>query len=69
MVKECFIQIKDKLLEAEFIRVFQYSTVIESSIMAGGHNSEAIAYPDQVAVVRIDEKLKEVPLSDVIFKK
>ncbi len=66
MDKECYVKIKTELVEAEFIGVYQYSGVIEPSPMIGGHPGGVIAYP--VAVVKLNEKLKEVKLSDITFK-
>lgn len=67
MSQKCFVNIKTKLMEAEFLGVYQYSNVIEPSLMVGGHNGGVIAYP--VAVVRVGTELKEVKLSSVLFKK
>ena len=66
MDKECYVKIKTELVEAEFIGVYQYSRVIEPSPMIGGHPGGVIAYP--VVVVKLNEKLKEVKLSDITFK-
>jgi hypothetical protein len=65
--KECYVTIKTKVTEAEFIGVFQYSNVIDPSPMRGGHNGGVIAYP--VAVVKVGTELKEVKLTSVIFKR
>ncbi|OIJ12688.1 hypothetical protein BKP37_12875 [Anaerobacillus alkalilacustris] len=72
MDKDCYVNIKNELLEnelleAEFIGVFQYSHVLDPSPMIGGHSGGVIAYP--IAVVKLDEKLKEVKLSDITFKR
>lgn len=53
------------MFEAEFIGVYQYSQVIEPSPMIGGHPGGVIAYP--IAIVKLNEKLKEVKLSDITF--
>lgn len=66
MDKECYVKIKTELVEAEFIGVYQYSRVIEPSPMIGGHPGGVIAYP--IAVVKLNEKLKEVKLSEITFK-
>ncbi|MDA7028473.1 hypothetical protein PJ311_18200 [Bacillus sp. CLL-7-23] len=66
MNKECFIFSKDEWIEAEFVGVFQFSTVIDPSPMAGGHNGGVIAYP--VAVVKVSERLLEISLSKFKFK-
>ncbi|MGK4042224.1 hypothetical protein AB0Y20_07960 [Heyndrickxia oleronia] len=65
MDKECYVKIKTELVEAEFIGVYQYSRVIEPSPMIGGHSGGVIAYP--IAVIKLNEKLKEVKLSDITF--
>ena len=67
MDKNCYIHIKNELLEVEFIGVFQHSHVLEPSIMVGGHSGGVIAYP--IAVVKLDGKFKEVKLSDVTFRR
>ncbi|MEK5390192.1 hypothetical protein NSQ59_07380 [Margalitia sp. FSL K6-0131] len=66
MDKDCYVNIKSELIEAEFIGVFQYSNVIPPSPMIGGHPGGVIAYP--IAVVKFNGKLKEVKLSDITFK-
>lgn len=65
MDKNCFVKIKSEMFEAEFIGVYQYSQVIEPSPMIGGHPGGVIAYP--IAIVKLNEKLKEVKLSDITF--
>ncbi|MCM3239075.1 hypothetical protein M3589_15230 [Heyndrickxia oleronia] len=65
MDKNCCVKIKSELIEAEFIGVFQYAQVIDPSPMIGGHPGGIIAYP--IAVVKLNEKLKEVKLSDITF--
>lgn len=66
MDKDCYINVNDVLIEAEFIGVYQYSKVIEPSIMRGGHGGGVIAYP--VAIVKYDGRLREVKISKVTFK-
>lgn len=61
------MKIKNEVVEAEFIGVYQYSQVLDPSPMIGGHSGGVIAYPK--AVVKINEKLQEVKLSDITFKK
>lgn len=53
--------------DAEFLGVFQYSTVIQPSPMIGGIPGGIIAYP--VAVVKVGSQLKEVRISEVKFPK
>jgi hypothetical protein len=64
--KDCYVKIKDELLEAEFVGVYQYSQVIDPSPFVGGHKGGVVAYP--IAVVKMDGKFKEVKLSSVTFK-
>lgn len=66
MDKDCYVNIKDDLVEAEFIGVYQYSNVVAPSPMVGGHPGGVIAYP--VALVKLHGKLKEVDPSKVTFK-
>ncbi|MEK5069795.1 hypothetical protein [Sporosarcina sp. FSL K6-1508] len=66
MDKECYVKESGNWVEAEFVGVFQYSNVIEPSLMIGGHSGGVIAYP--VAVVKMDGKIKEVKLSNVVFQ-
>lgn len=66
MDKDCYVNIKNGLLEAEFIGVFQYSRVLDESPMIGGHKGGVVAYP--IAVVKLGGKFKEVKLSDITFK-
>lgn len=67
MDKDCYVEIKSELVEAEFIGVYQYSQILEPSLMVGGHKGGVVAYP--IAVVKLDGKLKEVGLSRITFKK
>lgn len=67
MDENCYVKTKSELVEAEFVGVFQYSHVLDSSPMIGGHSGGVIAYP--VAVVKVNEKLSEVKLSDITFKR
>lgn len=64
--KDCYVKIKSELVKADFIGVYQYSMVLEPSPMIGGHPGGVIAYP--IAVVKLNEKLKEVKLSEITFK-
>lgn len=66
MDKDCYVKIKELILEAEFIGVFQHSDIISPSPMLGGHKGGVIAYP--IAIVKINESLKEVKLTDITFK-
>jgi len=66
MDKDCYVNINDDLVEAEFIGVYQYSNVVAPSPMVGGHPGGVIAYP--IALVKLHGKLKEVGLSKVTFK-
>lgn len=59
------VKLKKELVEAELVGVFQYSEVIPPSPMLGGHTGGVIAYP--VAVVKHDDKLKQVRLTDVEY--
>ena len=65
--KDCYVNIKNKLLEAKFMGFFQYSHVLEPSMVRGGHSGGVIAYP--IAIVELDGKFKEVKLSDVTFRR
>lgn len=67
MSKDCYVEIKSELIEAEFIGVYQYSHVLEPSPMVGGHKGGVVAYP--IAVVKLYNKLKEVSPSKITFKK
>lgn len=64
--EECYIKENSDWVEAEFVGVFQYSDVIQPSVMIGGHSGGVIAYP--VAIVKLDGKFKEVKLSNVVFQ-
>lgn len=66
MNKECYVNVKNELIEAEFIGVYQYSDVLGESPLIGGHRGGITAYP--VAVVRYGGKLHEVKISQVTFK-
>lgn len=61
-----FIKTKESMKEAEYIGVFQRSRVINPSPMVGGHPGGVIAYP--IAVVKIGDGLREIPLSDLVFR-
>ena len=65
--EDCYVNIKNEFVEAKFIGVFQYSRVLEPSMVRGGHSGGVIAYP--IAVVKIDGKLHEVKLSDITFSR
>jgi len=67
MIDKCYVNIKGKWLEAIFIGVFQYSRIIEPSMVRGGHSGGIIAYP--IAVVKIDGKIIDVKLSDITFNR
>lgn len=67
MDKECYVKVKSEMVEAQFIGVFQCSNVIPPSPMIGGHPGGVIAYP--IALVKIDDRIKEVKVSDIVFKK
>ena len=64
--KDCYVDIKGDLVEAEFVGIFQYSNVINPSPMLGGHPGGVIAYP--VALVKIAGKFKETVPSKISFK-
>lgn len=66
MDKNCYVNIKDDLVEAEFIGVYQHSRVVDASPFVGGHPGGVIAYP--VALVKLCGKLKEVDPSKITFK-
>jgi len=65
--KDCYVNIKNNLLEAKFVGIFQYSHVLETSMLKGGHSGGVIAYP--IAIVELNGKFKEVKLSDVTFRR
>lgn len=65
--KDCYVDIKGDLVEAEFKGVYQYSNVVGASPMIGGHSGGVIAYP--IALVRLQGKLKEVEPSKITFKR
>ena len=50
----------DSWIEANFYGVFQYSTIIKESMMAGGLSGGVIAYP--VAIVEDENGLQQVEL-------
>lgn len=64
--KDCYVDIKGDLVEAEFMGIYQYSTVIDSSPMVGGHPGGVIAYP--IALIKLHGKFKEVDPSKITFK-
>lgn len=66
MDRNCYVNVKDELIEAEFIGVYQYSDVVGESPLIGGHRGGVIAYP--VAIVKYGGKLREVKISKVTFK-
>lgn len=66
MDKDCYVIIKDDLVEAEFIGIYQYSNVVDASPFVGGHPGGVIAYP--VALVKLHGKFKEVNPSKVTMK-
>lgn len=45
---------KDSWIEAKFYGVFQYSTIIKESMMAGGELGGVIAYP--VAIIELEDE-------------
>lgn len=51
---------RDSWIEAKFYGVFQYSTILNGSIMVGGLTGGVIAYP--VAVVEDETGLQSVEL-------
>ncbi|MGM0835997.1 MAG: hypothetical protein ACQEV7_07560 [Bacillota bacterium] len=65
MGEKCYVNIKTKITEAEFIGVFQKSEVIDPSPLRGGHSGGVSAYP--VAVVKVGTELKEVRITSVYF--
>ncbi|MEI3614723.1 hypothetical protein [Pseudogracilibacillus sp. SO30301A] len=65
MDKDCYVIIKDDLVEAEFIGVYQYSNVIDANPMVGGQPGGVIAYP----IVKLSGKLKVVDPSKITFKR
>lgn len=67
MEKDCYVNIKDDLVEAEFVGVYQYSNIIDASPMIGGHPGGVIAYP--VALVKLHGKFKEVDPSKITMKR
>jgi len=65
--KDCYVDVKGDLVEAQFMGVYQYSKVVDDSPMVGGHPGGVIAYP--IALVRLCGKLKEVDPSKITFKR
>lgn len=65
-MRKCQVKINTEWVEVEFVGVFQYSKVIEPSLMVGGHSGGVIAYP--IAVVKTESGLRNVGLSDVRFE-
>lgn len=65
-MSEVSVKIGKEIVEGELIGVFQYSQPIGESPMIGGHNGGVVAYP--VAVVKVGNQLKEVPVNRVSFK-
>lgn len=51
-MKICETKIDDKWVEVPFHGIFQYSDVVQPSLMVGGHSGGVVAYP--VALVGID---------------
>ncbi len=54
-MKICKVKVNGSWQEVPFHGVFQYSDVIEPSLMVGGHPGGVIAYP--VAVVELENQL------------
>ena len=59
------VKIGKELIEGELIGVFQYSQPIGESPMIGGHAGGVVAYP--LAVVKVGNELKEVPVNRVSY--
>lgn len=53
--------------DAEFLGVFQNSTVVQPFTTLGGTTGGVVAHP--VAVVKVGSQLKEVKISEVRFTK
>lgn len=64
-MSKVIVNTRDGMKEGELIGVFQYSRPVGESIMVGGHSSGVVAYP--VAVVKVDDKLTEVPVNSVHY--
>lgn len=64
-MSKVFVKIGKETVEGELIGVFQYSQPIGESPMIGGHNGGVVAYP--VAVVKVGDGLKEVPVSELSY--
>lgn len=64
--KDCFVKIKSEWVKAEFMGFFQYSHVLEPSMVRGGHSGGVIAYP--IAVVKLDGILFETKISNINFR-
>jgi hypothetical protein len=60
------IKTREGWKEAQFIGVFQRSTIVEPSVRVGGHSGGVVAFP--VAVVKVEGGLQELSLSDVKFE-
>lgn len=59
------VRIKKETVEGELIGVFQYSQPIGESPLIGGHPGGIVAYP--VAIVKVGNDLKEVPVNKVTY--
>lgn len=59
------VEIGRETVDGELIGVFQYSKPIGESPLIGGHTGGVVAYP--VAVVKIKNELKEVPINRVTY--
>lgn len=66
MSENCYVNVNDELIEAEFVGVYQYSNVLGESPLIGGHRGGVRAFP--VAVVKYGGKLHEAKISEVTFK-
>lgn len=64
-VSKVSVEIGKETVDGELIGVFQYSQPIGESPLIGGHTGGVVAYP--VAVVKIKNELKEVPINRVSY--
>lgn len=67
MHTKCEVTIKGEKVEGEFVGFFQHSRIIDPSPMLHGHSGGTIAHP--IALVCVDEAIKEVRPKDIKFLK
>lgn len=61
----CMANVNGKIINGEFVGVFQHSHTHGDSLMVGGIKAGQISYP--VAVIRTEGRLYEVKLNEIRF--